>query len=753
MARTRAVVITAAPGAGKTTRVPPALLGPGPVIVLQPRRVAARSIARRIADERRWRVGEEVGWQVRFDRRFSERTRLLVVTEGILTARLQSDPLLTGFATIILDEFHERSIHADLALALARQAWLARADLRLVIMSATLDHEPLLNYLPGCAHIDVPGRTHAVEIEYSPALAPEIAAGEALVRTTGDILLFLPGAPEINRTLPIVAGRLGPTVEILPLHGSLRPDEQDRVFTPGPKRRVVLATNIAETSITVPRVTGVVDAGFQKVARYDPARGIDSLDLERVTQAAADQRAGRAGRMAPGLAFRLWDARDRLRTHREPDITRVDLAATVLEVFAWGGDPASLEWFEAPPPDSLEAATRLLERLGAIAKRRLTPLGRDLQRFPLHPRLARILLESGGSWAAAVACAVLSERSFAPPASVTTTSCDLLGAIDDSDHLPPHVLAVARQLHDLGSIQHGTPPKKRRTGTSEMQLRRAIFAGYPDRVAQRRSPGTPKLLLASGTGATLGRDSGVLDAQWLVALDIRSRPPQGGGRSADPEVRIASAIDREWLEPSAVAVEHRLDKSSGAVRAVESVKYDALVLSERPAAIDPVIAGTLIANTLIERGPSPDDERLLRRLAFAGRPLTFTELATRAASGLSRLQDVSLVDAIPGDVGRRLETLAPDRLHLPSGRTTKLEYRQDGTVAASVKLQELFGVAETPRVGPRREPVLLLLLAPNGRPVQTTRDLRSFWERTYPEVRRELAWRYPKHRWPEEPGA
>ncbi len=749
VAHHRAALVTAAPGAGKTTRIPPALLDAGPVIVLQPRRVAARAIARRIASERGWAVGEEVGWQVRFERRFTARTRLLIVTEGVLTARLQSDPLLSRFATVVIDEFHERSIYADVALALTRQAWLARADLRIVVMSATLDVLPLKAYLAGCAHIDVPGRAHPVQVEYSGALGAAEAINRALTRTSGDVLAFFPGAREIQRAMHEVAMAAGPgVVDILPLHGSLDPEAQDRVFAPGRARRVVLATNIAETSITVPRVTAVVDTGLHKVARYDAARGIDSLDLERVTQDAADQRAGRAGRIAPGLALRLWDPRDRLRPHREPEIARVDLAATLLDVYAWGGDPFVLEWFERPPADSLEGAVRLLERLQSVSRGRLTPLGRRMQRLPLHPRLARILLAANGAWEAAVACAALSERTFVP-GRPTTTSCDLLTAVDQVERLPPHVKAVARQIHSLGPAGSGIAA---RSHVDESRLRQAILAGYPDRVAQRRASGSPRLLLASGTGAVLSPDSGVIAAPFLVALDVRTGASSASrGRPAEAVVRIASAVDREWLEPTSTAVEHRFDEKSGSVRALEVLRYDALTLGDRPARVAAAAASALVAGAVIRRGPNDEDRRLLQRLAFAGMAESFEALAARAAVGATRIADVSLRSAVAREAARTLEALAPERLHLPSGRSTALDYGADGTVAASVKLQELFGLAETPRIGARREPVLLHLLAPNGRPVQTTRDLKSFWERTYPEVRKELRGRYPKHPWPEDP--
>jgi len=308
--RFRATVVTAAPGAGKTTRVPPALVAAGPVILLQPRRVAARAIAARIADERGWTLGRDVGWQVRFDRRFSTDTRLLVVTEGILTARLQTDPLLSGFTTIVLDEFHERSVHADLAIALARQAWRARDDLRMVVMSATLESSAVSAFLDGCPIVDVPGRVHPLDVSYAPGQSAAEAAVDALAATTGQVLCFLPGAAEIRRAVNDLQARVGSagSVEIVPLHGSLDADAQDLALRPSPRRRIIVATNIAETSLTVPGVTAVVDAGLHKVARYDAERGIDSLETERITADASDQRAGRAGRLAAGVVRRLWDA-------------------------------------------------------------------------------------------------------------------------------------------------------------------------------------------------------------------------------------------------------------------------------------------------------------------------------------------------------------------------------------------------------------------------------------------------------------
>lgn len=739
--RSRAAVVTAAPGAGKTTRVPPALLADGPVILLQPRRVAARAIAARIADERGWTIGREVGWQVRFERRFSADTQLLVVTEGVLTARLQTDPLLSGYSTIVLDEFHERSVHADLAIALSRQAWRARDDLRIVVMSATLDAAPVSEFLDGCPVIDVPGRTFPLDVSYRPGQSVAEAAIELLDATAGQVLCFLPGASEIRRAIGDLQSRVRRNVNVVPLHGSLDAAEQDVALKPSNNRRIIVATNIAETSLTVPGVMAVVDGGLQKVARYDAARGIDSLETERITMDAADQRAGRAGRLAPGVVRRLWDSRDRLRPHREPEIDRIDLSSTALDVIAWGGDPRTLEWFERPRDERIDAALSLLARLGLIDGRgRLTAIGNRVRRLPIHPRLAAMLVAAGGAQSMARACALLSERHFLAPRAAST-SCDLLSALDDWASVPPHVRQVATQLSNLESNA---------SGLTEAGFRRAIFAGYPDRVAQRREPGSPDLLLASGTGATVGTESGVRGGDFLVALEI-ARVSQSSHTPQFAKVRIASVVDREWLEPNSSTIEHRFDVAAGRVRASRVDRYDALTLAEHPVPVDPEIAAPLLADAWLERGPDDRDASLLRRLRFIGQDIDLVALVRAAAYGARSIDDVRIESALTPDAIRALATDAPESLAVPSGRHAALSYNDDGSVSASVKLQELFGLAETPRVGRQREPVVLSLLAPNGRPVQVTRDLRSFWDRTYPEVRKELRGRYPKHPWPEDP--
>lgn len=748
--RHRAVVVTAAPGSGKTTRLPPALIAEGPVVVLQPRRVAARAVATRIADERGWTLGRDIGWHVRFERRFTADTRLLVVTEGILTARAQHDPLLSDFATVVIDEFHERSIHADLGLALARQAWRAREDLRLVVMSATLECSRVAAFLDDCPIVEVPGTLHPTTIDYAPGRSVAEAAAGLLPDTDGTILCFLPGARDIARAhAELAALGVASGVPVVDLHGSLDGGAQDEALRAVDGRRIILATNIAETSLTVPGVATVVDSGLVKVARYDARRGIDSLSLERVTADSAAQRAGRASREGPGRVRRLWDARDTLRPHVEPEIGRVDLAGALLAVLVWGAALSSFEWFETPPADRIEAAVDLLRRLGALDgpthAPTVTAMGRLLQRMPLHPRLARILVEGRGSQHVAAACAILSGPLTLTPG--VATSCDLLPAIDRFERQPPHVRQLAHELSRMASHTLGSAAQAS-AGPHAPSLERTLLAGYPDRVAKRRAGSVDRFLLATGHGAVLARESGVRDAEFVVALDVVAAERDG---AAESRITAASRVERDWLVATAHDDEHRFDAASNRVRAARVARYDQLVLSVTPLTARPDEASRLLAEAWLEREPDRPTQQLLRRARFAGIALDLPGLARRAAESASTL------DAI--DVGAHLDALtrqtlardAPMSLLVPSGRSMRLEYGDDGTVSVSVKLQELFGLAETPMLGPRRVPITLHLLAPNGRPVQTTRDLRSFWTRTYPEVRKELRGRYPKHPWPDDP--
>ncbi|HEY6138046.1 MAG TPA: ATP-dependent helicase C-terminal domain-containing protein [Thermoanaerobaculia bacterium] len=638
--RARTAVVVAPPGAGKTTRLPPALASLGRTILLQPRRVAARALARRIASERGWSVGEEIGWQIRFERRFSARTRLLVATEGILTARLQSDPLLSDFGVIVLDEFHERSIHADLALALAKQAMLARDDLALVVMSATIAAEEVAAYLGGARVFEVGARRFPVDIRYRP----NASIAEAVRGTRGDVLCFLPGVREIEAARAQLTGTIDALV--LPLHGTLDVDAQERALAPSPRRKVILATNVAETSLTVEGITEVVDSGKHKVMRFDPETAVDHLVLERISADSAEQRAGRAGRTAPGRCTRLWDERDILRPHREPEVRRVDLAGPVLDILSWGGDPKTFDWFERPPEERIGAAIELLKMLRVIPSRAageeppagggsLAALGMTrIRALPLHPRFARILIDAHGA--------------------------------DEAIEL------VGEDAHELQSIARRLLGSEYRKHVDDVTLRKALLAGYPDRVAQRREPKSPRVLLSSGTGATLARETDDGSGEFLVVLDVTG-----------DLVRAARPIEREWLAPT-----HRETIQSGD-KIVERAMYGAIVLHEQT----------------VGRVAPPKRER----------------------------------KALPG----------PAELALPSGRNARLDYRDDGSIVAAVKLQELFGLADTPRIN--GTPVTFELLSPAGRPVQVTRDLRSFWNGAYQEVRKELRARYPRHPWPEDP--
>ncbi|HEX8171935.1 MAG TPA: ATP-dependent helicase C-terminal domain-containing protein [Thermoanaerobaculia bacterium] len=682
--RERRAVVVAPPGAGKTTRIPPALATSlGRTILLQPRRVAARALARRIAAERQWTLGREVGWQIRFERRFRDDTQLLVATEGILTARLQSDPLLSDFSVVVLDEFHERSIHADLALALVKQAADTRDDLRVVVMSATMDAQPVSEFLGGGRVITVDARRYPIDVRYRPNIDVAAAVREVARDAKGHILVFLPGAREIERARNELA-----LPNVFPLHGSLDVEAQERALAPSTERKIILATNVAETSLTVEGVTDVVDSGLQKVLRFDAETAVDHLQTELISRDSADQRAGRAGRTAPGRATRLWDERTILREHREAEVRRVDLASTALDIIAWGGDPRTFDWYERPPEHRIESALELLQRLGATDGKRLTPLGKRMHRLPLHPRLARVLVEAGD--AAVRVCALLSEAVRGAGAG------DALALADS-----PRLDAAARELSRI--VRAAELPSR----ASEETVRRALLAAYPDRVAMRREPRSLRLLLSSGTGAVLAKESGMYEGELLVALDVA-----GGAESL---VRIAVAVERDWLVPTHEDVVH--ERVGERVRATKRVWYDRLLLKEFAVAPDPIEAHRLLE----EYAASRVDPELQRRIAFAG-----------------------------GDA-RRVHQLAPERLALPSGRSVQLEYRDDGSVVASVKLQELFGLADTPRLGPHQTPVTFALLSPAGRPVQVTSDLRSFWNSGYQQVRKELRARYPKHPWPENP--
>lgn len=836
----RRLVLVAEPGAGKTTRVPPALLSSGllapghpTLVLLQPRRVAARASAARIADEQGWDLGGRVGYQVRFERRIGPETRLEVVTEGILNRRLVANPFLDGIGAVVLDEFHERSLHTDLALALLREVRDAvRPDLLVVVMSATLDAEPVARFLGDAPIVRVPGRTFPVAVEYRPPTPPPTgqrregpqaiarAVADAVIAAAldgpkGDILAFLPGVEEIRRA----ERQLAPWAEAagavaLPLHGSLPGPEQDRALRPDPRRKVVLATNIAETSLTIDGVTTVVDSGLARVASFDAVRGLDRLELARISRASTDQRAGRAGRTAPGRCIRLWSEREQrgLPAHDRAEVQRVDLAGTVLALRAWGvADPLAFGWFEAPDPAALVAAERLLVFLGALdgPGGAITSIGRQLLRIPAHPRLGRLLVagaEVGATREAATIAGLLAEKDILSRGDgpgrrpEVHGESDLLIRLDRLQHaearrfapslrdegIDPAAARQAAQIRDdlLRAARRlpggaGSPP----TGAGlvdEAMIRRLALAAYPDRVVRRRGESGATGLMVGGRGVRLDPASSVREAEFFVALDPRESRRDNVREAA---VRVASAIDPAWLDdlfPGAVRVERGVVYNPERRRAVGVVarRYLDLTLSEdRNAPAPPDLAAAALAEAFAPEGRTfferHDGSRiwLLRYdLARAHLPEAndwpdlraesdaWPELVALACQGKRLLEDAEraaspalLQTRLTYAQNRRLDDAVPEALTVPSGSRIKLEYRPDGPPILAARLQELFGWTETPRVAGGRVAVLIHLLGPNYRPVQVTDDLASFWATTYFQVRKDLRNRYPKHAWPEDP--
>jgi len=773
-----ALVLEAPAGAGKTTRVPPALLSvvPGEVVVLEPRRLAARTAARRVAQELGERAGESVGYQVRFEDATGPRTRLRYVTEGVLTRRLLGEPALPGVSAVVLDEFHERHLQGDVALALLLHLQRgARPDLKLLVMSATLDAGPIAEHL-GCPVVRSEGRRFEVTVEYaeradSRRLSDQVAAAVrrlTVPRTSGDVLVFLPGAVEIRQSGEAVAELAAHRdLLVLPLHGDLPAEEQDRALAPAARRKIILSTNVAETSVTVPGVTAVVDSGLARIAQHSPWSGLPSLQVAKISRASAAQRAGRAGRTAPGRALRLYTRADHdgRPEHLSPEVRRVDLAEMVLELRAAGHDPARLPWLESPSPAGLEAAFALLRRLGALdAAGAATDLGRRCARFPLHPRLSRMVLEAAsrgaGSEGAAAAAALGDPRGLRDrrPASPTASS-DLIDL-----EAPERARAQIERI--LGSSRREPDRDKR-----EEALRIAVLAGFPDRVAKRRGPGSSEVLLASGGSATMSPASAVRDAQLLVAVDVEER--RGQGRL----LRLASAMEPEWLLdlfPSELreSTEVVWDAERGRASVVSRLTYDALVLEEGrrpPREAERGAAETLLAEHLrAEDLLAPEALRSLRarvELIATHRPeagvraLTdadVTDALRELCRGRTSLEEMrgadlaaALVERLGPGAARALATLAPEQVQLPSGRKLRIEYEPGQPPAARSRLQDFFGMRAGPRIAGGTVPVVLHLLAPNGRAQQVTSDLAGFWERHYPAVRRELMRKYPRHAWPE----
>lgn len=791
------VLLHAPTGAGKTTRVPSALLLPkgGAVWVTQPRRVAARAAAKRIAFETGERVGEGVGYHVRFDHRASQSTRVLCLTEGIALRRLQSDPFLEGVDTVVIDEFHERHLSGDLLLALLLDAQKeARPDLRIIVMSATLDVARLSELTDNAPVISSEGRTFPVDIRYEAGVQSldiiehaALGTRRALRETDGTVLTFLPGVREIHS----VAERLSDLrdVDICPLYGDLRASEQDAALTPGPRRRIVLATNVAESSLTIPDVTAVVDTGVARVLRFDPAIGLNRLEVERISLASADQRAGRAGRLGPGVCYRLWTpaVTQRMSEHVEPDIARIDLSALALELFTWGvRDPSTLRWLTPPEPERWETAVESLTALGALRDGVISPRGRELAQLPLEPRLGVLLLDAkrlGVPKWGALAAAILSERDLVArswsgrPATVDSPSdlVDLVEAVDGfrrggTARYPPHALWEPR-VHAVIRVAKALLKKERHVDHTAndpaLALRQAIGSAFVDRVAQRRGDG-PRALLRSGRGAVLARSSAVLSAPLFVAVSVR-----GGerGERSEGRIQLASAVEESWLAPT-TELRQRFDDRNEQVVADKVRALGAIVLSATTARCPRDEATTaLLAEAAARIGARSLrlPESLARRVALLrqaapelGLPpcdlQSWIDDLPSLASGLRSFDELRRLDLAATYLGRipyadqqTLAREAPTEIRLQNGSKRQLSYDADGPPVLAARIQHLFGVRETPRIARGRVAVVVHLLAPNRRPQQVTQDLESFWRDTYPQVRKELRGRYPKHAWPEDP--
>lgn len=799
--RASAVLLMAPPGSGKTTRVPPALLDVlgdrgGQVVVLEPRRLAARAAAARVAQETGTALGDLVGYQVRGDSKVSGRTRVRFVTEGVLVRQLVQDPFLEGVGAVCLDEFHERHLEGDLALAMLAEARATvRPDLKLCVMSATLDPAPLCAFLPGAEVVEADGRLHPVRVERLERSSPDPLevtvrnlVEKALDETAGDVLVFLPGTGEIARcedALANLARRRD--VLVLPLHGRLEPADQDRAIRPQRQRKVVLSTNVAESSLTIAGVTAVVDTGLARELRFDRGRGVDVLQLERISLASATQRAGRAGRTGPGVCYRAWTAPEErgMPARALPEAQRIDLCGPALLVRAFAGrDPREFGWFEAPPADALAAADRLLRELGAIDARTgaLTRLGQALLALPLHPRLGAVVLagrELGCAVAAATAATLLADVDQLGRGD----GADLHAAVDAfllaedrgfPEHLCREVGLSAWQARTVKTARDRLLAGRRDDGRDTTRLGRCLLAGFPDRVAMRSDGGEPRTAtMVGGRGLVL---PAAADGQELVvALRLHE-----AGRQQRSKAVLTAGLEPGDLQAAAAGalatvVVAELDEANGRVVAVREQRYRDLPLRSARGGELPAGAAAEKLLPVLARDPwrwlgeQKDLRRLLARLRWLaarqpdlGLP-PFDDAAVAAAAmqllgdgtDLRALRDAEVGELLLAQLDpahrRALHQGAPDRIELPSGRPAIVDYDAPAGPTIAARLQEFFGLRAVGALAGGRVPVVLELLAPNHRPVQVTTDLPSFWANVYPQVRRELSRRYPRHSWPEDP--
>lgn len=785
--RSPAAVLRAPTGSGKTTRVPPALMrapwrGERRILMLEPRRLAARAAAGFMAQAMGERLGETVGYRTRLDRRVGASTRIEVVTEGILTRIIQSDPELADYAAVVFDEFHERSLQADLGLALVRESQQAlRDDLRIVVMSATIDSGPVSELLAHCPVIEAEGRSHPVEVRHRPPLrrrGPEAHAAavvvEALETETGSALVFLPGMREIRAVAARLEGRLPPDVALYPLHGQLERSAQEAAIRPARRgeRKVVLSSAVAESSLTIEGIRVVVDAGWQRRARFDPNSGMTRLVTERVSKASAEQRRGRAGRIAPGMCYRLWSEAEhtRLEPQAAPEILTADLAPLVLELAQWGvSDPSELSWLDHPPAAPWQQAVELLRSLDAVdAEARITAHGRSMLALGLHPRLANMVLlgrRAGRARTAAELAALLSERD--------------IGRFDSADvRLRLDLLRERPSGGALSRIRSAADKlSTKQPGNTSTEAAGALLAtAWPDRVGRRRPGQRGRFRLSNGRGAFLDEGDPLAGSEFIVACDL-------DGQTRESRIHLGAALDRTDLETLlGEHIEERTsadwDDARGRVVARHRRCLGALVLDEveldKPGR-EVLESGLLEAVKRKGVASLPFDEtarQLQARVALMRElwPNDWPDLGDAELegaletwlrpwlAGLETWRDVQALDItaiLESRLGHqrltRLGQLAPRYLPLPNGRRARIEYRGDGAPSVSVRLQAMLGCRETPTIAMGRIPVAIHLLSPADRPLAITADLASFWSNAYPEVRKDMRGRYPKHRWPADP--
>ncbi|WP_223485796.1 ATP-dependent helicase HrpB [Pseudomonas sp. A-RE-19] len=802
-------VLEAPPGAGKTTRVPLALLNEPwlagqTILMLEPRRLAARAAAERLASELGEKVGETVGYRIRLDSKVGPRTRIEVVTEGILTRRLQDDPALEGVGLLIFDEFHERSLDADLALALSlngRELFRDDQPLKILLMSATLEGERLAGLLDDAPILRSEGRMYPVAMRWSRPFQPGEFIEPRVVQTildalndeTGSLLVFLPGQAEIRRVHQQLIDALGEGTPVLlcPLHGELDLTAQRAAIEPAPagKRKVVLATNIAETSLTIDGVRVVIDAGLARVPRFDPGSGMTRLDTQRISRASATQRAGRAGRLEPGVCYRLWsqDQHEQLAAYASAEILSADLAGLALQLGRWGVTPGQLVWLDIPPAAAYAQAQDLLERLGALEGEALTRHGQAMAELPAHPRIAHLLLRGQALGLADMACdvaALLGERDILRGAGADLHSrLVLLSGEERAARGAQGGVQRARQLaRQYRGYLRGKATEPVSDPGHPRWLGALLALAYPDRVAQQRRAGGAEYRLANGRAALFAEADSLMKQPWLVIADL-------GSRQGQREERIYLATDFDpALFDSVLAEQVRCidqldwDEREGVLRAERQRKVGELILGREPlTGLDETARSQALVNLVRRKGlellPWTPELRqwqarvaLLRQLDLNSQGQSEWPDVSDAAllkslehwlmpylGKVSRLSHFANLDLssivhnlLPWPLPQRLEELAPHHLSVPSGSSIRLDYSEQPPILA-VRLQELFGLAETPRIAGGRQVVKLHLLSPARRPVQVTQDLANFWRSTYAEVKKDLKGRYPKHYWPDDP--